>query len=180
MNGNQNPGSNKPPSPVVRGSTPKKFKLVMGLFLLLVIVLGGLVVVRGYTKWRGTENVEKIARTLRQYEEELLERKLADTYGGKTPQETLRLYIEAVEKGDYELASKYFIEDYRGLELKNLQSSSRAKLNTLISLLKDSSQITGGYYPRDYMPEGKEFIIDNPIYIRMMLYPSGIWKIVEI
>jgi len=32
-----------------------------------------------------------------------------DTYGGKTPEETLNLFIEALKKEDLELASKYFV-----------------------------------------------------------------------
>ena len=32
-----------------------------------------------------------------------------DTYGGKTPQETLNLFIDALKKGDIDLASKYFV-----------------------------------------------------------------------
>lgn len=32
----------------------------------------------------------------------------ADTYGGKTPQETLDMFVDALKKGDVELASKYF------------------------------------------------------------------------
>lgn len=35
----------------------------------------------------------------------------ADTYGGKTPQETYALFLEALEKKDIELASKYFVLD---------------------------------------------------------------------
>lgn len=31
-----------------------------------------------------------------------------DTYGGQTPQETLDMFVDALEKGDVELASKYF------------------------------------------------------------------------
>ncbi len=31
-----------------------------------------------------------------------------DTYGGKTPEETLKMFIEALKKEDVELASKYF------------------------------------------------------------------------
>jgi len=33
----------------------------------------------------------------------------ADTYGGKTPQETLDMFVDALKKGDVELASKYFV-----------------------------------------------------------------------
>lgn len=32
-----------------------------------------------------------------------------DTYGGKTPEETFDMFLDALEKGDLELASKYFI-----------------------------------------------------------------------
>lgn len=43
----------------------------------------------------------------------------ADTYGGKTPQETYALFLEALEKKDIELASKYFVldkqEEYKSL-----------------------------------------------------------------
>ena len=36
-----------------------------------------------------------------------------DTYGGTTPQETLSLFIEALKKGDTDLAAKYFVPDER-------------------------------------------------------------------
>src|SRR6266403_2009295 len=32
-----------------------------------------------------------------------------DPYGGATPEETLKLFIDALEKKDYALASKYFV-----------------------------------------------------------------------
>jgi hypothetical protein len=34
-----------------------------------------------------------------------------DTYGGDTPEETLRLFIDALKRGDTDLASKYFVVD---------------------------------------------------------------------
>ena len=36
-----------------------------------------------------------------------------DTFGGATPEETLALFIEALEAEDVELASKYFLPDDR-------------------------------------------------------------------
>ncbi|MEK7083363.1 MAG: hypothetical protein AAB972_04260, partial [Patescibacteria group bacterium] len=41
-----------------------------------------------------------------------------DTYGGTTPEETLRLFIDALKKEDIDLAAKYFVID-RQEELKN-------------------------------------------------------------
>ncbi|MDP3795064.1 MAG: hypothetical protein Q8R13_04000 [bacterium] len=34
-----------------------------------------------------------------------------DPYGGETPEETLRLFIDALKKGDTDLAAKYFVYD---------------------------------------------------------------------
>lgn len=34
-----------------------------------------------------------------------------DPYGGETPEETLRLFVDALKKGDTELAAKYFVLD---------------------------------------------------------------------
>src|SRR3990167_5760356 len=48
-----------------------------------------------------------------------------DTYGGKTPEETLAFFIDALKKGDTDLAAKYFVideqEKWRGklIEIKN-------------------------------------------------------------
>ncbi|OHA07435.1 MAG: hypothetical protein A2934_05600 [Candidatus Sungbacteria bacterium RIFCSPLOWO2_01_FULL_47_10] len=43
--------------------------------------------------------------------ESLTRQYMEDTYGGETPEETLELFISALEKGDVELASKYFVLD---------------------------------------------------------------------
>lgn len=46
-----------------------------------------------------------------QYQQDYEETMRKDTYGGKTPEETLKLFIEALKKEDVELASKYFLLD---------------------------------------------------------------------
>src|SRR3990167_4021988 len=46
--------------------------------------------------------------TYQKVEKAYVEAMTADTYGGKTPQETLDLFVDALKKGDVELASKYF------------------------------------------------------------------------
>lgn len=43
--------------------------------------------------------------------QEALEREKNDTYGGFTPEETLRLFIDALKQGDTDLAAKYFALD---------------------------------------------------------------------
>jgi len=51
-------------------------------------------------------------KALRYYAD--LEKQYAeDTYGGKTPEETLQLFIDALKAGDIDLASKYFVVEER-------------------------------------------------------------------
>ena len=175
MNGDRNTSSNKQPPVVARGSTPKKFKLVMGLFIVFVLAISALVIARAYEKWRGMENVEKLAKALRQYEREIIEARMADTYGGKTPQETLQLYIDAVERGDYELASKYFVEEKREAELKSLKNAARENIVSVINVLKGMVLSEGSF-----SPDKKEYVISRPLLADFVLYPNGVWKISEI
>lgn len=43
-----------------------------------------------------------------------------DPYGGDTPEETLRLFVEALKKGDTDLAAKYFVLDKQAEWRKDL------------------------------------------------------------
>ncbi|MEK7182517.1 MAG: hypothetical protein AAB679_02065, partial [Patescibacteria group bacterium] len=45
------------------------------------------------------------------YFEQYKQAQSKDTYGGKTPEETLGLFVDALKKGDTTLASKYFVLD---------------------------------------------------------------------
>lgn len=65
------------------------------------------------------------ADTLRKQAEEQLRN---DKYGGKTPEETFDMLIAALEKGDVELASKYFVVQKQGEWLKTLKNYENANL----------------------------------------------------
>jgi hypothetical protein len=87
----------------------KSFTLkFLGIVAAALVVIAGLSV---YSDWRGRKNVENAAEALKRFEKEEYERAMADTYGGKTPQETLDMFVDALRKGDVELASKYFMLD---------------------------------------------------------------------
>ena len=51
---------------------------------------------------------EKYLAQIEENRARLLEAQKNDTYGGKTPEETLDLYVTALKAGDIELASKYY------------------------------------------------------------------------
>jgi hypothetical protein len=57
-----------------------------------------------------------------------------DTYGGKTPEETWGMYIDALKKGDVELASKYYQVDQQNEVKDDLEIAK--KNNVLPRLIK--------------------------------------------
>lgn len=57
--------------------------------------------------------VRKIEKEKERIEAAIREHYLKDIYGGKTPQETLNMFIEALRKEDLELALKYVDENER-------------------------------------------------------------------
>jgi hypothetical protein len=63
-----------------------------------------------------------------------------DKYGGKTPEETFDMFIAALEKGDIELASKYFVLEKQESWLKTLEEyKTRLLLLDFIQELKSTS-----------------------------------------
>src|SRR3989338_6769722 len=78
------------------------FIIILAVFLFLLWT--GL---SKYGEWSLERNIKKtIENENRPY--------LEDIYGGKTQKETLELFIVAVEKEDFDLASKYFILSKQG------------------------------------------------------------------
>lgn len=95
---------------LVPNPKPKNKFLRSAVILLTVFLLiGGLAYV--WQKWLSPQAVEKWKYELYQkyyidrYENAMRE----DTFGGKTPQETLDLFINALKNNDIELAAKYFV-----------------------------------------------------------------------
>ena len=112
-----------------------------------------------------------------------LERRYAeDTYGGKTPEETLELFIDALKAGDIELASKYF--------LIGEQEEWRKKIETINNNGYLESMIRDLERPKNKYPlidgEDNRFIFeikndDNQLALQIDIArgPNGIWKIVD-
>ncbi len=65
----------------------------------------------------------------------------ADNYGGTTPEETLRLFIEVLEKKNYELASKYYsVEQQTSAHDSLLKSESSGHIPQYVSILKGTKR----------------------------------------
>lgn len=64
-----------------------------------------------------------------------------DTYGGKTPEETFDMFIAALEKGDTELASKYFVLNKQEQWKKTLEEyKTGALLSDFVGELKNTAE----------------------------------------
>ncbi|MFA6407252.1 MAG: hypothetical protein WCV80_00910 [Candidatus Paceibacterota bacterium] len=155
-------------------SKSKYWKFVAGFLTIVILSIVALLGLSKYERYLSSKQVNKMANALQQLEKQDYDAAMADTVGGKTPQETLSMYIAAVEKGDYSLASKYFIGSKQEQELKSFEKAPKENLITYIAVLKEV--ITRG---GEYSFDRKEFSFDGDILVRMKLYPNGIWKIIE-
>ncbi|MDP2704082.1 MAG: hypothetical protein Q8P01_02570 [bacterium] len=156
------------------GAERKKLLLQIISIVLLVFLL----LVFGDTarEWWGRRQADKAVEGLKQFEAEATARMMADTAGGETPQETLQMYIDAVEKGDFELASKYFVENEREKWRKELEGIAlEEKMLVFLDPLKQAL-----ISPGEYSADEKSFSILDPVGVDFVLYPNGVWKIVEI
>ena len=78
--------------------------LGMGLGIAVIGVL--LLLVVQYFRYRNSPEYQ-VTQNLKNLEKQYAE----DPYGGDTPEETLRLFVDALKTGDMELAAKYFVLD---------------------------------------------------------------------
>lgn len=154
------------------GAKPVKKYLKIGAGILIL----GIIAIFGYPKYQDW----KFNKELKQLTEEINKPYLEDTYGGKTPKETLEMFIAAVEKEDFDLASKYFVlskqEEWRE-KLKNTQE--KGNLNWLLENLKkmeDRDSISDDNFQMGAKDEKGIYMV----FIDFIKYPQGIWKIQEI
>ena len=108
----------------------RKWWFWLGLVILIPVAW----YVWGYASWRlagadsRTENRSAYLGWLKmEADSKALEAQYrADSYGGTTPEETLRLFVEALEKKDYELASKYFVVENRTKGSDDIQGAVKS------------------------------------------------------
>ena len=80
-----------------------------------------------------------VGRETKKIQRELERPYREDKYGGKTPEETFDLFLEALRKGDIELASKYFELENQGGWLISLQEvKQNNQINEFIKELEDN------------------------------------------
>lgn len=154
-----------------------KYFLIVGI-LIVVISLGAL----AYQKILSPEaRAGFYVSYWQNYFDEVQTAHRKDTFGGKTPDEALSLFIQALEKDDLELASKYFVLD-KGkrnpvwLEgLKRLKSED--KMAMVIGDLKRAKVIEKSEHPAYwyYAIYGENNLITKTFSINQDIF-SNLWK----
>ena len=89
---------------------------MIGAFLAIVVFLAGVAWLIQYYQYRHSSQYQA-----QKYIDEMTRKYQEDTYGGSTPEETLQLFIDALKKGDTDLAAKYFVVDKQEEWKKNLE-----------------------------------------------------------
>lgn len=126
--------------------------------------------------WYGEWNLQKdIMQIIKQQNLPFLE----DTYGGKTPKETLELFIAAVEKEDFALASKYFVLGKQKEWEKELSDINKIN-KTEEFLFPIRTEIQKLSIEKPLWDERDTYVSGDSILFVFAKYPSGIWKIQEL
>lgn len=115
-----------------------------------------------YQQMKAVRELEKMAKE-------------SDKWGGKTPEETVRLFTEAVKKSDFELASKYGNPELIKPKLEQIKNDD--KLNMFIGGLEtgEIKKFSGDYDANLIVKEdGQEFRV-----LSLSKSEGGTWKIDE-
>ncbi len=150
----------------------KKFVKVAAIFAVIIILAAGAVWLLQYYNWRKSPEYQA-----QKYIDEMTRKYQEDTYGGSTPEETLQLFIDALKKGDIELAAKYFVVEKQE-EMKNNFKIGQEKgslKDFLVYLDKSSTgkEIYEGAYIFTFS-ENKKVLISIDLTLNKL---SGKWKI---
>lgn len=161
----------------------KKFVFIIIGFLSLVAVAAGVFWFSGgYKEWQAKKQARQQVDRAAEVQARVEEAYRNDTFGGKTPQETLDMFVAALRAEDVELASKYFALDdnlERGKWLHYLNEVKEK--NVLIAMANDIEKYAKPMKP-SYEGDASFALFNDDgivgVLIDMELNPtSKVWKI---
>lgn len=111
--------------------------LIVVIIFIVIAVLGYLA--GGIVKYK--IDVRKVDKSVEHFQDSLEEPYKKDIYGGKTPEETWAMYIDALKKGDIEMASKYFaVNDQNKIKQALLEGKREDNLKLYLEQLSTPLQ----------------------------------------
>lgn len=143
------------------------------LILLLLVIFGAGI----YFAMRYYRNQNDLAG-LRQYEK-YVEMLKSDAYGGKTPEETLKMFVDALKEGDVEKAALYFTLDDNGSRERWVTALRKDKdEGKLANIIKVFSQISLSSLIANSRATYEALNDDGLVKLQVILiYNGNVWKI---
>ena len=160
----------------MRGLFNRHFwKFLVGFLAIMIVGFFALVWANVYHNGKTADE-----KTGEKYFKDLKKAYDEDTYGGKTPEETLQLFIDALKKGDIDLAAKYFVVEKQEEWRESLERVKEG--NKLDSMLRDLGTAERG---QDLNESSAIFSIVNQnnnviAMINIAKTQNGTWKILDL
>lgn len=155
--------------------------LVIVVIFVVIAVLGYLA--GGVVKYK--IDIRKADKTVERFQNSLEQPYKEDIYGGKTPEETWAMFLDALRKGDIDLAVKYYAVDKQEKERLDLVDiKNKYQLNNLVDVYSQELRKEDAQY--NAMNESRYYIIRddfNGISDSIIFYRNpytSIWKIVNL
>ncbi|MGB9743534.1 MAG: hypothetical protein ACPLW9_02375, partial [Minisyncoccales bacterium] len=125
----------------------------------------------------------QIGRAAKQFEQDYLNFLKQDTYGGKTPQETYELYVDALKKGDIDLAVRYYYWEKQEQEKERLMKlKEQGKFEDYVNSLPKWEEMKEEEYwnPEMKMYNWEKFSeeekVYDPLINKEIIFPAGIYE----
>jgi len=157
-------------------------KVAAGVVLAAVLAISaGVFLYKGSRPFDPSVDIKTFtsAKQYDNYYKNLLEVYKKDTYGGKTPEETIELFIDALKNEDTELAAKYFVPEKQKKEVEDLKAGMESGgVKLLLSVL--GKERRGNYFDDKKFYEASTFDENNiaEFSFRLVLNPyTNVWKI---
>lgn len=147
------------------------WKVVLAVVLVQIIVIAWIIVFWQYRAYLQARTLSELTIALHDAELKTYERQVVGDFGGSVPKDTLSMYIAAVERGDYRVASTYFTRNVRQDELHRFIGVDIVDVREFTALLKQASASIDSV-----RPEGKVFQNAVPISFTMRKAENGVWQ----
>lgn len=159
-------------------------KIVIAILIPVILFIIAVFVVAAKLTFDEREKNREFERKTQEFQAELERPYREDVYGGKTPEETWNMFLDALKKGDIDLASKYFAVGKQG-EYRDILEKSQEdnELNQWIKemekLRKDEDQpfsTEKAYYFYNVFSKNYQQILSNSVVFYFNSY-TEVWKI---
>lgn len=98
-----------------------------------------------------------------------------DRVGGSTPQEALSKFADAIERGDGVGAAELSVPALRDHLRASIESMDADERSLTANQMRAASQSVGA----ESVVEGS-VVITEPVYVDLVKYPSGVWKVASL